>query len=134
MPKMNMAAVASKVGGMAGGLAVAGALQRYLNSSGNTALASTWGPLGMIIGGAYLPSLVGKGNAMVAHAGDAIMVKGVNAFLTSKFPNFIAGAEDDGVSGPYDDSLAGYPTSEEVIVSGPYTTEDSVSGIGNFVN
>lgn len=132
MAKMNMAAVASKVGGMAGGLAVAGALQRYLNSSGNAALANTWGPLGMIVGGAYLPSLVGKGNQMIAHAGDAIMVKGVNAFLTSKFPNFIAGADE--VSGPYDESVAGYPTSDEVIVSGPYTTDDSVAGIGSYVN
>ncbi|MDO7886828.1 hypothetical protein [Hymenobacter cheonanensis] len=133
MAKMNMAAVASKVGGMAGGLAVAGALQRYLNSSGNTALATTWGPLGMIVGGAYLPSLVGKGNQMIAHAGDAIMVKGVNAFLTSKFPNFIAGAEDE-LSGPYDDSVSGYPTSDEVIVSGPYDNSDNVSGIGGYTN
>ena len=131
MAKMNMAAVASKVGGMAGGLAVAGALQRYLNSSGNAALASTWGPLGMIIGGAYLPSMVGKGNLMIAHAGDAIMVKGVNAFLTSKFPNFIAGAEDE-LSGPYDDSVAGYPASDEVIVSGVgYDNSDKVSGFTN---
>lgn len=133
MAKINMAAVASKVGGMAGGLAVAGALQRYLNSSGNTALASTWGPLGMIVAGAYLPSMVGKGNVMIAHAGDAIMVKGVNAFLTSKFPNFIAGAEDE-LSGPYDDSVAGYPTSDEVIVSGPgygYDNSDKVSGFTN---
>lgn len=133
MAKMNMQAVAAKVGGMAGGLAVAGALQRYLNNSGNTALSTVWGPLGMIIGGAYLPSLVGKGSTMVAHAGDAIMVKGVNAFLTNKFPNFIAGPDDE-VSGPWDDSVNGYPTADEVIVSGPYEMSDSVAGIGQYTN
>jgi hypothetical protein len=133
MAKMNMQAVAAKVGGMAGGLALAGAVQRYPNNTSNPTLATTWGPLGMIIVGAYLPSIAGKGSAMVAHAGDAIMVKGINAFLTSKFPSFIAGP-DDVVSGPYDESVGGYPTSDEVIVSGPYTTEDSVSGINGYIN
>lgn len=133
MAKMNMAAVASKVGGYAGGLALAGAVQRYLNNTGKPTLSSTWGPLGMIAAGVYLPGLVGKGNAMVAHAADAIMMKGVNGFLTNKFPNFIAGAEDEMVSGPYDDSVAGYPTSDEVIVSGPYDYDnsDKVSGFTN---
>ena len=130
MAKMNMQAVASKVGGMAGGLAVAGAIQRYINNTGNTALATTWGPLGMIVAGAYLPSMAK--NPMVGHAADAIMVKGINAFLTNKFPNFIAGTDDDEVSGLYDDSVAGYPTSDEVIVNGPYTTDDSVGGIGQY--
>lgn len=131
MAKMNMGAVASKVGGIAAGLAVGGAIQKYLNGTSNPALRNTYGPLAMIVAGAYLPGLMGKSDVL-EHAATAIMTKGVNSLMVNNFPSFIAGLDEDAVSG-YDDGVSGYATADEVIVSGPYDT-DEVSGIGQYIN
>lgn len=131
MAKMNMGAVASKVGGIAAGLAVGGAIQKYLNGTTNEALKKTYGPLAMIAAGVYLPGIMGKSDVL-EHAATAIMTKGVNSLMVGNFPSFIAGLDDDTVSG-YDDEVSGYPTSDDVIVSGPYD-EAPVSGIGQYIN
>lgn len=130
MAKMNMQAVASKVGGMAAGVMAGGVVANYLKKNNFSPL---YGSIGMVVAGAYLPKMAGeKPGGMLGHMGDALIVKGLNNFLVDKF-SFLAGPDDE-VSGPYDDSVSGYPTADEVIVSGPYEVSDSVSGIGQFVN
>lgn len=135
MAKMNMGAVASKVTGIAAGLAVGGALQRYIEKTGaSDSVKEFLAPLAMIVAGAYAPNFMGKSDVL-DHAATAIMTKGVNTILVKKFGGtngFLAGLDDDTVSG-YDDEVSGYPTSDDVIVSGPYD-EAPVSGIGQYIN
>ncbi len=133
MAKMNMGAVAAKVGGMAAGLSVAGAIQKYLDGTSNEGLKNTYGPLAMVAAGVYGPHLSGgKPGDAISSACDAIMLKGLNKLMTRNFPTFLAGTDDD-VSGPYlDDTVAGYPTADEQIVSG-YGSEQ-VAGYGSDDN
>lgn len=127
---MNMGAVAAKLGGMTAGLAVSGAIQKYLEGTANEGLKKTWGPLGMIALGVYGPSLAGgKGGDAISSACDAIMMKGLNTMMTKNFPNFLAGPDDD-ISG-FDDTVAGYGAADDMIVSGPGDYDTNVSGPSN---
>lgn len=127
MAKMNMGAVASKLGGMTAGIMVGGIAANYLKKNN---LNPLYASLGMIAAGVYAPSLMGGAgkDSFAQHAGDALIVKGLNTFLVDKL-SFIAGPEDE-VSGPYgDDSVSGYAAADENIVSG--YGQEQVSGYGD---
>lgn len=130
MAKMNMSGVVAKVGGGVAGLAIAGAVQRYLEKTNNPGLMNTYGPLGMIAAGVYGPHFTGgKAGDTISSACDALLYKGLNTLMVKNFPSFLAGADDE-VSGPYyDDSVSGYPTTDETIASG-YGSEP-VAGYGD---
>lgn len=124
--KMNMGAVASKLGGMTAGIMVGGIAANYFKKNSFNPLFAS---LGMIAAGVYAPALMGSGKEGFAqHAGDALIVKGLNTFLVDKL-SFIAGPEDE-VSGPYaDDTVAGYASADENIVSG--YGEEQVAGMSS---
>jgi hypothetical protein len=133
--KINMAAVAQKVGGIAAGTVAGGMLFKYLK--GVPSLEKYAGPI-MIAAGVYAPQLINKGKPGIAqHAGDALIAKGVNTVIVANFGGFgglVSGVDDDVVAGLEDDSVAGYPTSDETIVSGIYGEEDEVSGVSPYIH
>lgn len=102
MAKINVKSAGERLLGLAAGTAGAGMV---LNALKNFNLSPLMKGLALAVGGAFLPQIVGGKNAsMIQAAGDAVASQGIRAVLVDKFPNMIAGFDDEGdgygVNGP----------------------------------
>ncbi|GAA4366835.1 hypothetical protein GCM10023185_38260 [Hymenobacter saemangeumensis] len=135
MNNIKFKGLGTKVAGLAAGTVAAGFVQKGISKLGLSGMLSN---VAIIAVGALGPDLLGKKNALIGHAGDAVIVKGVNGILTEHFPNLISGVEDD-VAGPYDDVAGIYgeegdyevgDVDEQGFVSG--AEEENVAGINSL--
>ena len=135
MRKINFKGLTTKAAGLAAGTVAAGFVQKGVAKLGLTGIMSN---MAIVAVGALGPDLLGQKSPLMQHAGDAVMVKGINGLLTQYFPSLISGIED--VAGPYDNvsgygdyEVSGYGDDEvgdvdsEGIVAG--ADEEPVSGI-----
>ncbi|QIX59706.1 hypothetical protein HER32_00250 [Hymenobacter sp. BT18] len=123
--KIKFQGLGTKVAGLAAGTAATGFIQKGLTKLGLAGMTSN---LALVAIGAVGPDLLGKKNPLLGHAGDAVMVTGINAILREQFPSLIQGL-DDNVAGYGDYEVGEADSYNDVdvsgIVSGP---DDNVAG------
>lgn len=123
MRKINFKGLTTKAAGLAAGTVAAGFVQKGVSKLGLTGPLSN---LAIIAVGALAPDMLGQKSPLMQHAGDAVMVKGINGILTQYFPSLISGV-DDNVAGPYDNVAGAYGDYE---VAGPDDEVGDVDGEG----
>lgn len=104
MNNIKFKGLGTKVAGLAAGTVAAGFVQKGISKLGLTGIMSN---MAIVAVGALGPDLLGKRNALIGHAGDAVIVQGVNGLLAQYFPSLVpprvAGMEGDYEVSGYDD-------------------------------